>query len=190
MHFLWKFFCRFALLCIFPQSFLKLFFACSLPKSMVVVVMEELCLTPTTSAIQSLPRLEVAIVQSPQGTTVLKLKKLLPPLKNILHLEHQYLLNRRFVVNSDFQPFWNYYQYLFNFFGYTTTTNHNRVSQQVLDRKFSPKYQNFKKAQKFWKFVYIPAKQYDEFFWQKITKFWFRRDLRSYHLKLVGTPCI
>ena len=159
MHFLWKFFCRFALLCIFPQSFLKLFFACSLPKSMVVVVMEELCLTPTTSAIQSLPRLEVAIVQSPQGTTVLKLKKLLPPLKNILHLEHQYLLNRRFVVNSDFQPFWNYYQYLFNFFGYTTTTNHNRVSQQVLDRKFSPKYQNFKKAQKLWKSVYILAKQ-------------------------------
>ena len=26
VHFLWKFFCRFALLCIFPQSFLKLFF--------------------------------------------------------------------------------------------------------------------------------------------------------------------
>ena len=71
--------------------FLNHSLTCSLLKSMVVVMAMELCLTPTISEIQSLPRLEK---QSPQGT-VLKLKKLLPPLKNIRHLELQHLPNLR-----------------------------------------------------------------------------------------------
>ena len=87
VHFLWKFFCRF---CV-ALHFSSIILSCSLLKSMVVVMAMELCLTPTISEIQSLPRLEK---QSPQGT-VLKLKKLLPPLKNIRHLELQHLPNLR-----------------------------------------------------------------------------------------------
>lgn len=88
--------CAFPLEILLPSFCVALHFSsiilsCSLLKSMVVVMAMELCLTPTISEIQSLPRLEK---QSPQGT-VLKLKKLLPPLKNIRHLELQHLPNLR-----------------------------------------------------------------------------------------------